>query len=757
MKNCNYTLHKYRLCCLFLITISIQIFAEPQRVVVAQQDYVITNETYNLNEEPNWEELDSITKPLEIPQELIEIFKENNQAELDSIDAAAIEATQPTNRNPVAIEPAVNDNAINLAPTPSEVAAQTLPVQEEPAIQAAPEDSTNPPIQDALANELIEDAALEPEQILLPEERTTAPESLPAKTMELTQTIDNIDEEPAQAVTPQPLVEQKDTHMSPLNVLPNAAADDVTPPPKIAAPAAEEFTSETDSTPSPAVESANVKETNNTPSDNVTPTINVNPKDLDAISLIESVAIAVEKNPEVQEAYRNYEASLRDKYSAFGGFLPTLDWSLSRGNEKRNDPSLKANYGRTIHSLTLKQMLFDGFATAALVEQFDATTKAQLLTLEDVTNRVANEATRAYINLLRQRQLTEIAEQNYVDLKVLYEQVVLKSKTGVGKKSDVEQALARLALADYNMTVEGSLIHDAEAEFQRVVGFLPPKKLDPALPFKKDIPDTPELAIKQAQGFNPLLLAVMYEAEAQKMTLKSDDALFMPRVDLQFIKNWDKDLNGISTGVNRNDGEYYKDTAEIIFSWNLFNGGKDYQQMKKDIELLVANDERIDAVCRNLRQETAIFYNNILKLTEQESYLDARQLAIEKARDAYRKQFEVGQRTLIDLLNSENELFESQRLYTGVVNDLASVYAETHTRMGTLLQTLGLKRYQDELAPTPSRPDYEVCPATAPKPYEPNRKLLEKRVLEALGVDKLPSEEADNLDDDFEQMTQELE
>ena len=51
----------------------------------------------------------------------------------------------------------------------------------------------------------------------------------------------------------------------------------------------------------------------------------------------------------------------------------------------------------------------------------------------------------------------------------------------------------------------------------------------------------------------------------------------------------------------------------------------------KDIELLVANDERIDAVCRNLRQETAIFYNNILKLTEQESYLDARQLAIEAA------------------------------------------------------------------------------------------------------------------------------
>ena len=113
------------------------------------------------------------------------ISKQTNQAELDSIDAAAIEATQPTNRNPVAIEPAVNDNAINLAPTPSEVAAQTLPVQEEPAIQAAPEDSTNPPIQDALANELIEDAALEPEQIPLPEESTTAPESLPAKTMEV--------------------------------------------------------------------------------------------------------------------------------------------------------------------------------------------------------------------------------------------------------------------------------------------------------------------------------------------------------------------------------------------------------------------------------------------------------------------------------------------------------------------------------------------------------------------------------------------
>ena len=681
MSKPTYTLYFPWLFYCLMFALCTTIYASPQYLVVVNQEYVITNETYSLDKEPDLEELDRITQPLKVPQELIENFKQTNKAELDFIDALAIEATQPSIPNAVTIERSVINNQLDdLAPAPSELTPQTFTIQEEPETRA----TTSQPAEQDINNGAIEN--------------------------------DHSNKQPKELST-----EAAKPH-------PSSVSDPV-----------------------------NVKENNKELSDIVTPTINVNPKDLDTITLTEAVTIAIQKNPDVQEAFRNYQASLRDKYSALGGFLPTLDWSLSRGNEIRNDPSLKKNYGRTINSLTLKQMLFDGFATAALVEQFDATTKSQLLTLDDVSNRVANEATLAYINLLRQRQLTDIAEQNYVDLKVLYEQVVLKAKTGVGKKSDVEQALARLALADYNMTLEGSLIHDAEAEFQRVVGFLPPSKIDIALPFKKDIPDTPEEAIKQAQGFNPLLIAVMYEAEAQKKTLQSDNALFMPRVDLQLIKNWDKDLNGVSTGDNRTDGEYYKDTAEIIFSWNLFNGGKDYQQMKKDVELLVANDERIDSVCRNLRQETAIFYNNILKLTEQESYLDSRQLAIEKARDAYRKQFEVGQRTLVDLLNSENELFESQRLYTGVVNDLATVYAETHTRMGTLLQTLGLKRYQDELAPTPTRPDYEVCPATAPKAYEPDRKLLRKRVLEALGVDKLPSDSQDNLDADFEQMIQELE
>jgi adhesin transport system outer membrane protein len=152
----------------------------------------------------------------------------------------------------------------------------------------------------------------------------------------------------------------------------------------------------------------------------------------------------------------------------------------------------------------------------------------------------------------------------------------------------------------------------------------------------------------------------------------------------------------VRTGEGHNfDGiqDQKRDTsAGIYLSWNLFNGGADQARVRQTAHLVSQAADQRDKACRDARQTAAIAYNDVGKLTEQMLYLDRNVLAIEKARDAYRQQFDIGQRSLLDLLNSENELYTARRAYANAEFDLGIARARTQAGMGALVATLGLTR-----------------------------------------------------------------
>ena len=304
------------------------------------------------------------------------------------------------------------------------------------------------------------------------------------------------------------------------------------------------------------------------------------------ITMQKAVETAVLKNPEVLQSYKNFEAAVKDKDAAWGKYLPSVDLTSSYGSESRKDPlpvpSLGRNYTRDQTSLSLKQMIFDGFATKNEVDRLDRTSKARVYELENVSQSIAQDASRAYIDLIRYRALTTLAEDNYVAHKIIFEQLVLKAKAGVGKKSDVEQAQSRLALADYNMSVEGSNLHDIEARYQRLVGNLPPKDIDSGTPVQKDIPTDSKSAIGYAQLHNPALLATIEDTLSQQALVNYRTSAFVPRLDFKARADRGNDLNGYG-------GQHRNDVAELVMSWNLFNGMSDMNAKSKEMALLEAS------------------------------------------------------------------------------------------------------------------------------------------------------------------------
>jgi adhesin transport system outer membrane protein len=180
---------------------------------------------------------------------------------------------------------------------------------------------------------------------------------------------------------------------------------------------------------------------------------------------------------------------------------------------------------------------------------------------------------------------------------------------------------------------------------------------------------------------------------AARSAASSLKGAFQPKVEARIRGAVGHNLDGVL--YERHDA-----TAEIALTWNVFNGGTDSARERQYASLLTQAENLRDKACVDARQTVSIAFNDVRKLNEQLGYLDRNVVSIQKARDAYRQQFDIGQRSLLDLLNSENELYTARRSYVLAEEDLATAIVRTYAGMGTLVAGLGLKKPDaQDLAP----------------------------------------------------------
>ena len=140
------------------------------------------------------------------------------------------------------------------------------------------------------------------------------------------------------------------------------------------------------------------------------------------------------------------------------------------------------------------------------------------------------------------------------------------------------------------------------------------------------------------------------------------------------------------------DDQRRDSSAEIVLNWNLYNGGTDQARVRQQVDLMNQAADLRDRVCRDTRQVGGHRLQRHAQADRATRLLERNTLAIEKARDAYRQQFDIGQRSLLDLLNAENEVYTARRAYANAEHDLALAYARTHAAMSRLGTTLGIAR-----------------------------------------------------------------
>ncbi len=392
-------------------------------------------------------------------------------------------------------------------------------------------------------------------------------------------------------------------------------------------------------------------------------------------TLHKSVEQALLYSPRLQVLKHNRDAVKHELEQSRGEYLPSIDMILGYGTDQHSDRSTRAAGAdpadddwdaRGEASLSLTQRLYDGGVVKNRVAARKALVDSADYRVFDNAQSIALDAIIAHLDVYRQRELVALSEKN-----VKIHQDILGSleelrDAGAGSIADVTQVQGRLARAEsslYNVKAEMAA---AEANYRRVVGSDPQQVGFAGVP--KIVPATQVQALSESEKSNPKVLALgadLLEAEARE---KLAEAAYHPNLNLELSTNYRDQVEGSPSWQHSNE-------AMLRMRWNLFSGGQDKYGIKAATSRkLQSRSNREDQLISVLEETTATWAQYQSAGRQVGAYRNAVKYS-EQTLDSYLKQFNVAQRSLLDVLDAENEYFQSGgQLVTAAVNQTIAAY-----------------------------------------------------------------------------------
>lgn len=411
--------------------------------------------------------------------------------------------------------------------------------------------------------------------------------------------------------------------------------------------------------------------------------------DASALSLQEAVDSTLRTNPDILASKQNVEAARQVYKQARGAYLPTVDVLLAAGREKSNNTTTRAlgsdnlSLTRKERGVTITQLLYDGSSTRNLVAQQSALVDSALARLTSSKENTSLQAVQVYLELLRREQVVKLAQENLKHHEATLSKIRERFESGVGTKVDVIQTQGREAQSRSNLLLSQRDVKDGVAQFYRVVGETPANLSDPSM--VTGLPGTLDDALQTAYKNNPQLLAAQSDLNAAIASHKQATGLFLPRFDLVLGATRNDDIDG-SVGANDDN------TAMVRMTYNLFRGGTDRARLNEAEAREFAARETVRSVKRGVTQDVTVVWDQLKDLDQRLDYLKSHVDSTRKVLSVYNEQLTLGKRTLLDLLDIQNELLRSQVAYvTGRYSEMLARY-QLLASVGELLDKMGVEQ-----------------------------------------------------------------
>ena len=198
-----------------------------------------------------------------------------------------------------------------------------------------------------------------------------------------------------------------------------------------------------------------------------------------AVTLEEALSSLLANHPNIRAASKNVASARAGIDKAEAGFLPKVNVLSATGPELVDSPATRAdgkesNLRKTTASVTVTQNLYNGGATTSATKQARLSKAAQEAKADDTTQQILMEGVKAYIDVLRQLQLVELAAQNEETIQIQLNLEDERVQKGSGIAVDVLQAKSRLQLSkERRVRFEGAL-EDAFTRYTQAFNVAPP-------------------------------------------------------------------------------------------------------------------------------------------------------------------------------------------------------------------------------------------------------------------------------------------
>jgi len=236
---------------------------------------------------------------------------------------------------------------------------------------------------------------------------------------------------------------------------------------------------------------------------------------------------------------------------------------------------------------------------------------------------------------------------------------------------------------------ETSNLLDVQQRFRRLTGQMPAQTMQPVQPAFEYLPVDPRDFVPSLRA-NPEFLSKQALIQAARAGVDSARSNFSPTLELRAATGRDRGQVDQSYSV-------HSSSVQVLGSINLYRGGADSARVRQTTAQMYAARDVRDYTCRNIQQDLSISWNNIARLREQIPFLREHLIATQKVRDGYMQQFQIGQRSLMDLLDTESELFESKRALANAEFDHLEAQYRWLSLSNRLLSTLELAQPHQEM------------------------------------------------------------
>ena len=393
----------------------------------------------------------------------------------------------------------------------------------------------------------------------------------------------------------------------------------------------------------------------------------------DTIDMRQAIETAIASNPEIIQAQMNTEAIQFEREQAQGQFFPTLDLEASAG-ARRLENNTRRTLGisdDTLYPLEAQAradwtIIDFGRRRGELLRQAARVDGASLRVVER-SEFIALRVARQYLNILLQERVVAAADDNAL----FHQQLAGSLSQGVDQGSisvaDLQQAEERLQAAIVQREEAREDLTNARTALRRLTGLdvnrvALPGQLDPVMPGNL------EQAIGLARINNPLVREAQADVDAANAMITSAKGELYPEIGVDVTGRIGEDIDGFNGSTNDVIGRVY-------LRWNVFDGGIKQAQVQEMVRRASEARYRLHDRVREAEEDVTNAWTALQTQTRVGTALERQSEVSDDLLLSYRSQFNIGRRSLLDVLDAQNTRFNTQvRRETSRFSELFATY-----------------------------------------------------------------------------------